>query len=184
MSRRLPILVLALVLAVGVGVIWKSISGPLPGEEEVALPGPGSEVLALEPEASGELPSAPSAVAPDTTSEREVAVVAPEVPRVDVVSAIPDDSIWVEGRLFFPDKLPLDESFKIVASGRRFGSDRSSPRRHEVEPDPAGLFRDAFAKKTSTGTVGLEARYMYLLAKERGIWFFRVIFATSVMSRP
>jgi hypothetical protein len=113
------------------------------------------------------LPSAPRAAPTPDVNERIIAEPTPKEPTSEDVEDIPDSSLWVTGRLIFPDKVPLDESFTVVARGRRFGKDRKAPRQHRVEADSAGRFRIAFAEKTSTGLIGLEARYMYLQARVR-----------------
>lgn len=74
---------------------------------------------------------------------------------------VPEDSIWLEGRVVFPPDTPADEELRVVAWGRRF-SGKGNRHSYEMAPDPDGRFRVAFAEGTRTGRLRLAARYLYL----------------------
>lgn len=65
---------------------------------------------------------------------------------------------WVEGRVMFPAGTPLDEEAFVIADGRDFGD--GSDHRARVGPD--GSFRVAFSEASRSGTLRLEARYLFL----------------------
>lgn len=74
---------------------------------------------------------------------------------------VPDDSIWLEGRVVFPPDTPADEDLRVVAWGRRFPGEGNRIT-YEMAPDPDGRFRVAFSAGTRTGRLRLAARYLYL----------------------
>ena len=74
---------------------------------------------------------------------------------------VPEDAIWIEGRVIFPPETPADERVRVVARGKAFpGTDKRHT--HEVELAADGTFRAAFAPRTRIGWVRLEAHYLYL----------------------
>ncbi len=155
MTRRFPIALLALSVAIALGLLWSSLSKPR-GETSLERELEFSEHETTSPELS-EAPRASEAPAQD---QREVA--APDPPPANEAFEIPGDAHWIEGRVVFPKGLPLDEQFEIEARGRHFGKGASAPRTHRVKPKADGHFRVAFDKKTKKGRISIEARYMYL----------------------
>ncbi len=150
-ARLLALASLAAVLIAGLWLLARD-SGPLetvPHQPTLAGLGEDSEVPTLAvPEADRDATQPARSVAPPRASEEKTLV-------------IPDDAIWINGRVIFPPGTPSDEEVRIVARGRSFpGTNRR--RTHEVDANPDGSFRVAFAPGTLTGSVWLEAHYLYV----------------------
>jgi len=161
MSRRsLPLLLLLGLLAAAFLYFAGSDPASEAPLEEEALGAGTEEVLEEAPSTAEELPT----LAADTTVERVEAPVetAPPEPAAFVV---PDDSIWVEGRVVLPPETPVGEVVRVEARGRRFGKAKGNPREMVVEVDPSGNFRVPFSESTRKGWLKLEARYLYLSSR-------------------
>jgi len=154
-SRLLALATVALALTGGIWLISRDsgVAESVPTLPAASDPLEDVEVAELvEPVViSQEAPKAPE------TARHEV----PERASVEKQLVVPDDAIWVEGRVIFPPMTPLDETVKVIARGRPFpGTDKQ--RKHSVEVDRSGAFRVAFAPGTKTGWIRLDAHYLYL----------------------
>ena len=165
------LLALTAVAAVAVGGAWLAPRWLAP-----AYSGPS---VALAAETAAASPVAESPVAESPVAESSVPMIAPEAlgePRETTREVVPEpspnaaelpalkvpaDAIWVEGRVIFPRDTPPDEHVRVVTRGRTFPGTKKR-RTHEVELAADGSFRAAFAPKTRTGYVRLEAHYLYL----------------------
>jgi len=168
MSRRLLTGLLALALAVLIGVLWFEAGG---------TKGAGEGREGIQPAASP--------VAGERSGRRSTELLAGEVrdegredePRAAAVEDAPGDGVasirrsrwdrprnalWVSGQVVLPPGVPFDEQMVVEAEGSAFPSDPNGRRHHRVRCDENGNFRVAFAPKTRYGRIGLVARYLYL----------------------
>lgn len=104
----------------------------------------------------------PVLTAPDVTPPEEQSTAAAELAPREVVTTERDRELaaarWIEGRVLFPADTPAEERVRVIAKGRAF---EHGPE-HSVEVGPDGRFRVAFAPKTRTGRLSLEATWLYL----------------------
>jgi len=119
---------------------------------------------------SAALPASPAgadaieATAETAAPERHVVEkVAPEKKAASLAALTPleaelKSSLWVEGKVRFPDGAPPDEKIVIEARGKKFSNDAL----HSVEVGRDGAYRVAFAPGTRTGWLRLKGRYSYL----------------------
>ncbi|MCB9915705.1 MAG: carboxypeptidase regulatory-like domain-containing protein [Planctomycetes bacterium] len=164
-SLLLPLLVVVLALVAGAWWFTRS-AGPGAGPHGVTELERG-DAPAQEPHGpSDDLSAAPAAVAtPERAAVAEAAPVTRESSTREAAS-LPADVIWVEGRVAFPDDLPIDEAgAEVTARGRRFGG-KDDPRREYVAPVAYdGGFRVAFSAATRKGWLELSGRYLYMKDK-------------------
>lgn len=161
MSRRSLFLLLGLLVVLSSGVVWL-VHGLGAVSDATGVEAASIESAAKEtdnaPRATSELqaPRAPEAKSPDLVTAST------EKDNREAVDALSDldlkDALWVEGRLRFPDKTPLDEKIEVVAQGRGF--EKRPLHRARVGSD--GKFRVAFSPKTKKGWLHIEARYCFL----------------------
>lgn len=155
------LLALTALAALAVGGAWLAPRwlGPSDSGSSVALAAETAEAPRV-----AEVPLvmlAPEAVAEPLETKREVVPEPSAKPTVLAELRVPDDAIWVKGRVIFPDGTPPDEHVRVVTRGKVFPGTKKV-RTHEVELSADGSFRAAFAPKTRTGYVRLEAHYLYL----------------------
>ena len=172
---RLATILFFVVLVVG-GGIWWAVSGGLTDETSStdSLDGldPGA-APSVEEQSPAELaPAEARAESPEVTPREDLAPpteTVAENQHLTTSTAIPDDSLWVDGRLVLSTPLPPDESIRVIARGKRFDlpGRRKSVRTYSTEVAPDGTFRVAFAEGTRSGRVTLEARYVYLESSPR-----------------
>lgn len=154
MSRQVWIVLVALVLALAAVLLVTQL-------EPATVPARAQENVA--PAASTSRANEPGstlAAVPEDTPRAS----APGAPAMtDAASSAIDDSeladaTWIGGRVVWPEGTPLDEELWVVAKGRKF---EKRPL-HKVRVESDGRFRVAFAKKTKSATLALEAHYLYL----------------------
>lgn len=151
MSRpALALLVAVPFLALGIALFALRDGPHRPAVDALDARAPHVDLVApsaalVEPVASE--PAAPAATAERTTAE---VVVDPD--------AVPDDALWVVGRVVFPPGTPRDERAFVVARGKKYGGSTS----HRFEVGENGEFRAAFAPKTTKGALDVVGRYLYL----------------------
>jgi hypothetical protein len=167
LSRPLIVFVVVLLLAM-LGALWFQLSDSSGRSDRAALSGPAVET----PLESGEdvpVQDPPFPDPPTTPSETveppraSIAVIETE----DGSFALPDDAIWIDGRVLLPEGTPPDEGLHVIASGRRFTSERKAPRKHIAPVEADGRFRVAFGAKTRKGFLTLEGRYLYLEGNQK-----------------
>ncbi len=157
MSSKSPLLLvlLGLVLAAGVGFL--------------ILGDGGTETLAVTAtDHSVALPVGHTA--PELSKPETVAVARDEAPAPKVeASAKPEqervshsNSIWVEGRVVFPNQTPADEQVTVIAVGKKFKGKKTDPKEYSAQVEPSGRFRVAFADGTRRGRLKLSGKYVYL----------------------
>lgn len=122
-----------------------------------------------EPE-RGTLARAPSAEPPQAPAPAEPVLSAPPLlePRANASGPRAGElerAVWVEGQVLFAPGTPADEAAFVLARGNKEFDD-GSLYRAPVAAD--GSFRVAFAERSKTGWLLLEARYGYL--KENYRW--------------
>lgn len=91
------------------------------------------------------------------------------------------DSIWITGRIVFPDDTPEDELVTVIARGRNFAGKKNDPKLYKAQADANGRFRVAFAKGTKRGKLSIEAKYLYL---EKSVRVVRKNFEQEVVLEP
>ena len=159
----LALLVVLSVIAIG---IWRSF-GTDPIEAEAASSDPSPAAHLVESEALVGSPTAESEeeplAGPSSVETRESVRPRPfggrvnsQPPRVTEVEL--QEAAWIEGRVVVPAGTPVDEHLVVLADGDRFPGGG----RHRAEVGADGTFRVAFAPATKTGTLTLEARYLYI----------------------
>ena len=123
MSRRPLLALLALLVALTLGLVWIVHSiGTQPSNVAVQAAGPGDEpAKALASGAVPELetPAMPPSSAKPPTDRAPLAVLPSDVPASELA-----DGTWVEGVVRFPEGTPLDERAVVVADGRAFSGKR------------------------------------------------------------
>lgn len=162
MSRRSIVLVLVALgaLALALVVMLNSLSpmerAPVPSNASTTSSAASSGANAPRSELA-----APESSASSTPDSRAAIETSPSDASASLTAA--DDPLfanakWVEGRVVFPAGTPSDEEVWVVADGRRFANKKL----HRAKVDEQGHFRIAFHPKSTSGRVGLEARYLYL----------------------
>lgn len=76
----------------------------------------------------------------------------------DADQVVPVDALWLAGRVEFPPGTPPDESAHVVARWKK--ATKRGELRFPVAAD--GSFRAAFADGTSSGTLDVEGRFVFL----------------------
>ncbi len=72
------------------------------------------------------------------------------------------EALWVEGRVEWPEGVPLDEELDVVADGKEFQHVGEPKGKHRVRVGRDGRFRVAFRKDTLSGSLSIGARYCFL----------------------
>jgi len=157
MSRRTLLLVVVLAL-LALGVAWIATRGPdSPATADAVVT---TSARPSDPIAQVDLASPPAPIAKsDATSASPRSIAQP----TSDFHAFPADARWIEGRVEFPTGTPRDERVFVVATGKKV-ADKT---RHRFEVDANGNFRAAFGAGTKNGTLGLEARYLFLVPAVR-----------------
>ncbi|MBL8861437.1 MAG: carboxypeptidase regulatory-like domain-containing protein [Planctomycetes bacterium] len=154
MSPR-TLLLLAVLVLLGLGVAWLATRADEPHVPlDVTVAGGPHGPSGADHPAADLSAAAAVAVAEAAPLARSVAE------RAADVALFPDDVRWVQGRVVFPPGTPRDERAFVVATGRKFAG--RVAHRFEVAPD--GGFRAAFAPDAKTGSLDLDARYVFLAA--------------------
>jgi len=155
---RFPLFLIAVVAIAGAVLVSREL-GPWASRSSEPLASEGDAAAGT----AGGTGSALASEAQEGSSENARRVVprsSPDPPE-EVVLTIPDDALWVEGRVVLPAGTPPDEQVWVIARGGTFPRSRGC-RTHEVALTPDGTFRVAFAPGTRRGSVELGARYLYL----------------------
>lgn len=165
MSTRLLVLLLVLLGALVLAIAWLA-SRPVQRTADAAAtvsrtePGDRVEPAELEPPSAPSVQDAPREPADKPASALET-VQAPVSSRQAALTPHEQElreARWVEGRVLLPPGTPADERVFVIARGRDF--EHGPP--HRAEVGSAGSFRVAFEKKTRSGRLELEARYLHL----------------------
>ncbi|TAJ17097.1 MAG: carboxypeptidase regulatory-like domain-containing protein [Planctomycetota bacterium] len=156
-ARSTPVLILVFVVVAAVGIgAWFALSGGGAADLDAAHEEAAAQVVAAERDRPVEL-------APDEAVAPSAAPVRATASDLSVGEVVPENdelgqAIWVEGRVTIPVGTPSDERVHLYADGRAFKKSKG----HRVRLGDDGRFRVAFAKGTKTGTLKLEARYLFL----------------------
>lgn len=158
MTQTSRLALVALLIAAALGVLgWRVLKGgEAPGTPALATPGAPE---AASPERT------PPTLADGAADERpegetaEPAAVTSTSSRTTAATDVPQDALWVAGRVELPPALPADEDVRVIAKG---DSKFSEIGYHSVAIAPDGSFRVGFSRDTTHGELELKARYAYL----------------------
>jgi protocatechuate 3,4-dioxygenase beta subunit len=149
----LPLL-LVLLLCGTAAIAWHFLGGRTGPLASPSVGAPGATALppvkpALPQELARSAPPVAPAAAPSAARTEE---------RREAAETELADAIWVEGRVVLPPDVPLGEVVRVVADGKEFDHREL----HEDEVGGDGTFRVAFAQKTRSGRLLVDAPHLYL----------------------